>query len=134
MSAGRWIVTSELIRRNAAAAVAMMPIDPAKPLQVEIALHKKKRTNQQNKYLFGVVYPLIAEHLDGWHVGDIHEFMLGEHFGWVEQAGLGVTRTKPLRRSSRLTRAEFSEFVAFIQRFMAERGVFIPDPEPEMVR
>ena len=57
---------------------------------------------------------------------------LGEHFGWETIEGLGKKRLRPLRRSSALTKAEFSEFVGYIQRRAAELGVYIPDPSDEV--
>lgn len=88
----------------------------------------KKRSSSQNAYLWGVAYPVITQHLEGWTGDDVHEFFLGEHFGWQTVEGFGRKRMKPLRRSSGLSTVEFNEHVEFIQRFMAERGVYIPDP------
>lgn len=91
--------------------------------------YKPTRSNQQNRYLWGVVYPTILEKggLEGWDKEDVHELFLGEHFGWETLEGLGKGRIKPIKRSSRLSTEEFSAFVDFIQRYMAERGVYIPD-------
>jgi hypothetical protein len=66
--------------------------------------------------------------LPGWDAEDIHEYMLGECFGWETIAGLGRKRLRPLKRSSVLNKQEFSDFVAFIQRRAAEHGVYIPEP------
>jgi hypothetical protein len=96
--------------------------------KVEIGEHKQTRSNEQNAYLWGVVYEIILQHLEGWTADDVHEFFLGEHYGWAPLEGLGRKRLKPLRRSSKLSTKEFKEHCAFIQRAMAERGVDIPDP------
>jgi hypothetical protein len=96
--------------------------------KVEIGEHKQTRSNEQNAYLWGVVYEIILQHLEGWTADDVHEFFLGEHYGWAPLEGLGRERVKPLRRSSKLSTKEFKEHCAFIQRAMAERGVDIPDP------
>jgi hypothetical protein len=96
--------------------------------KVEIGEHKQTRSNEQNAYLWGVVYETIIQHLQGWTAEDVHEYFLGEHYGWETLDGLGRKRLKPLRRSSRLSTKEFSDHVAFIQRAMAEKGVDIPDP------
>lgn len=90
---------------------------------------KPKRSQSQNRYLFGVVYPALLKHLEGWEAEDVHEFFLGEHFGWETLEGLGRKRVKPIRRSSKLTKQEFSDYIAFIQKRAAEMGVYIPDPE-----
>jgi hypothetical protein len=102
--------------------------DGAKTWKVEIGEHEQTRSNEQNRYLWGVVYPIILASLPGWDADDVHEYFLGEHYGWETLEGLGRKRLKPLRRSSKLSTKEFKEHCAFIQRAMAERGVDIPDP------
>jgi hypothetical protein len=101
--------------------------------RVTIEPFKKTRSSSQNAYLWGAVYPLIikAANLDGWTADDVHEFFLGEHFGWEYHEGFGRKKAKPVRRSSKLSTIEFNEHVEFIQRFMAERGVYVPDPNEE---
>jgi len=97
----------------------------------------KTRSSSQNAYLWGVVYPTILRALGdsdlaGWTADDLHDFFLGEHFGWERVNGFGKTKQRPIRRSSKLSTLEFNEYVAFIQRFMAERGVYVPDPNEPM--
>jgi len=92
---------------------------------------KGKRTEQQNKYLWAIYGDILlsgGEELGGWTKEDLHEFFLGSHFGWQTFAGFGYKRMKPLKRSSHLTKLEFSKYVGFIQRFMSDRGVYIADP------
>jgi hypothetical protein len=103
-----------------------------KPYVLEITEQKQTRSLEQNAYLWGVVYPTIMDTLQGWEADDIHEFFLGEHFGWETMEGLGKKKLKPLKRSSRLSTKEFKEHWEFIQRFMAERGVYIPDPREQV--
>lgn len=123
--------------RSLARVVAFLSsLSKDKAWKVEISEHKRSRSNEQNAYLWGVAYPAILKRLSGWESNDLHEYFLGEHFGWETLEGLGRKRVKPIRRSSKLSTVEFSDFVAFIQRTMAERGVYVPDPgelidEPE---
>lgn len=105
-----------------------LPTD--KPWRVEIKREAKRRSDPQNRYLWGVCYPALCKHLPGWDAEDVHEYMLGEHFGWERAELLGRVKLRPIRRSSKLTKQEFAEFVDFIQRKAAEHGVHIPDPEP----
>jgi len=98
---------------------------------VTVEEYKPRRSTQQNRYLWGVVYPALLAHLDGWEAEDIHEYMLGECFGWETLQGFGRRRLRPMRRSSRMNKQEFSDFVAFIQRKAADMGVFIPDPDQD---
>src|SRR5690606_5667090 len=99
---------------------------------VETRRHAKRRSDMQNRYLWGVCYPSFLRHLDGWTAEDVHEYMLGEHFGWETLEGFGRKRMKPIRRSSKLTTAEFAEYVEFIQRKGAELGLYVPDPNESM--
>jgi hypothetical protein len=89
---------------------------------------KRTRSNEQNAYLWGVVYKSILQHLPGWDADDLHEYFLGECFGWETLEGFGRKRLKPVRRSSRLSTLEFSDYVGFIQRTMAAKGIYVPDP------
>ena len=99
-----------------------------KAWKIEIKEAKPTRSNDQNAYLWGVVYAAILEHLPGWDADDVHEYCLGEWSGWETLEGFGRRRLRPVRRSSKLTTIEFMDYVAFIQRTMAEKGIWIPDP------
>jgi hypothetical protein len=100
-----------------------------KPWKIEIAQYQKRRSDQQNRYLWGVVYPAFLAVLPGWDAEDVHEFLLGEHFGWERLEGMGRTKVKPIKRSSRLTKTEFADYVDYCIRKVAEHGVFVPEPE-----
>lgn len=104
-------------------------LDAGKAWAITIEEKKPKRSEQQNRYLWGVVYAEIAKHLPGWHVDDVHEYMLGEWSGWETLEGMGRKRLRPIRRSSRLNKQEFADYISFIQQKAAEHGVFIPDPQ-----
>jgi hypothetical protein len=96
----------------------------------EITVKRKQRTRStmQNAYLWGVVYAEILKHLPGWDAEDVHEYFLGECFGWEVLEGFGRKRMRPVRRSSKLSTTEFQDYIAYIQQKMAERGVYIADP------
>ncbi len=90
-----------------------------------------RRSQQQNALLW-VLYTEIlkkgGEALRGWAKEDLHEMFLIEHFG-SDEIRLGKRRRlKPKRRSSKLSKMEFSEFVDFIVRYMAEQGVILKLP------
>ena len=103
---------------------------PNKPLAVTVELWKKPRTNQQNAYLWGVVYPAVieggGEALAGWTRDDLHDYFLGECFGWETLEGFGRKRLRPLRRSSTLNKQEFTDYLMFIEAKCAEMGIQIP--------
>jgi len=96
---------------------------------VEVRQVVRSRSQQQNRYLWGICYPAILAHLPGWSAEDVHEYCLGEWSGWEVIEGFGCKRRIPLKRSARLTTTEFSDFVADIQRRMAGHGIYVPDPE-----
>jgi len=91
------------------------------------------RSIQQNRYLWGVCYEIILEQGGlkdaGWRNDDLHQYLLGEHFGWETIEGMGAKRMRPIHRSSTLTKMEFVDYVDFIQEKAAGMGIIIPDPE-----
>jgi hypothetical protein len=103
---------------------------PLARYRVEITEAKPTRSNPQNRYLWGVVYPTILEagHLDRWTKDDLHDYLLGEHFGWELVEGFGSKRKRPIRTSSKLNKQEFTDYVAFVQQRMSEHGIYVPDP------
>jgi hypothetical protein len=110
-------------------------LDPAQSWQISIEAFKPKRSDQQNAFLWGVVYPSIleggGESLRGWTTTDLHEYFLIEAFGSEVIEGFGRKRHKPIRRSSKLTKQEFSDYLALIEAKCAELGIHIPEPNYE---
>jgi len=112
----------------------------AQPLPLEVSSNpwKKTRSNEQNALLFGVVYPPIAEAM-GYTVEDIHEYMLGRHFGWVDAKVPKTPRnpdgleSRPFRTTTRdetgkrnvLSTKDFSKFLDTVERVAAQAGVFV---------
>lgn len=94
-------------------------------------LRKSRRTTEQNALLWALYDDILergGELLGGWTKDDLHEYFLGEHFGWEVHEALGMKRQKPMRRSSRLTKTEFGQYIDFIVRRMAEHGVVLKLP------
>ena len=114
----------------------MLPDDSA--WLVEIKRHARRRSDQQNRYLNGVAYKMLSD-ATGYERDDISEYLCGQYFGWKDKRVPGrkivqiPARTTTVGydgRRSVLTSAEFSDYVEFVQRFGAEHGVYIPDPDP----
>ena len=104
------------------------------PIPFSLTIKKgAQRTTSQNAYLWGVAYKTIlesaGESLAGWRAEDLHEYFLGECFGWERLKGFDRTRLRPLHRSSTMTKTEFSEYVLLVQQKAAELGIYIPDPD-----
>ncbi len=94
-------------------------------------LRKSRRTNNQNALLWALYEDALrigGETLGGWSRDDLHEFALGSYFGWEQHDALGMKRLKPKRRSSRLTKVEFADFVDNFVRQMAEHGIVLHLP------
>jgi hypothetical protein len=92
---------------------------------------RRRRTNDQNALLWALysdALKLGGEALGGWTTDDIHEYMLGEYHGWDRLEAFGRVRMKPKKRSSKLTKQEFSDFVEFVVRKFAEYGVVLELP------
>ena len=114
----------------------LMRLPQDKAWRVSVTEQKRRRTSQQNRFLFGYVYPTILEQggeaLRGWTAADLHELFLLEHFGSETLEGFGRKRLKPLKRSAKLNTQEFSDFVAYIQRRAAELGIYVEDPDSSL--
>ena len=107
-----------------------LPTNKAWAVTVEV--WKKPRTHPQNNFLWGVAYPAIleggGEALRGWTRDDLHDYFLGECFGWETLEGFGRKRMRPLKRSSALTKQEFSDYLLFLEARCADMGIVIPEP------
>ena len=99
---------------------------------IEVKDGKPTRTMAQNNYLWSAYQQILdqgGEAMGGWTKDDLHEFFLIQHFGADVKEMFGKKRLKPKQRSSRLNKQEFTDLIATIQQFMAERGVVIADPD-----
>lgn len=119
-------------------ASSLLPQDGARCVGRYIALdklreiiRKARRSNDQNA-LAWVLYQQIldrgGEAMRGWSTQDLHDFFLIQHFGADKIEAFGMKRLKPKRRSSRLTKSEFSDYLETIVRFMGEQGVVLDMP------
>lgn len=99
----------------------------------------RKRSAEQNAWLWGIALPLIAESCgyDDHEHERLHYDLLAIRFGTVEVAPAlpGVpSRVMPTRTSSHLTTKEFAEYMEWLVRYAAEpgnlceRGIVIPLP------
>jgi hypothetical protein len=116
-----------------AVATMVAAIDRNKAWCITVEPWKRKRTDAQNRFLWGVAYPMILEQggetLGGWTRDDLHDYFLGECFGWEVLEGFGRKRMRPLKRSSTLTKQEFTDYLMFIESKCLDMGMG-PLPEP----
>lgn len=112
------------------------------PLEVSAKAWKKERTHPQNAYLFGVCYPAIAEQM-GYTVDDLHEWVCGTFFGWVDRKCPKTPRNPegvesvPFRTTTRdengkrnvMDAKAFGELLeTVVFRAAAQCGAYIPEP------
>lgn len=84
--------------------------------------YRKTRSLQQNKYLWGVVYPIFAEHL-GYEREELHDAMRMLFLRRHEEKFVTVASTTSLNT------LEMTEYIENIRRLAAEDNCYIPDPE-----
>ena len=115
-----------------AVSVLVRDLTPDKAWSVTIEEVKPRRSDAQNAFLWGVVYPSIleggGEALKGFRATDLHEWFLGDMWGWETLEGFGRKRMRPVRRSSTMTKQEFSDYIAFIEQKALDMGIVIPEP------
>jgi hypothetical protein len=96
--------------------------------------YRLKRSNPQNDYLWALYDFIIRRggvEMEGWTKDDLHEYFLQQHFGSRIITFMGDKKRVPMRRSSRLNKQEFTDYLESILRFMADRGVYLPSPEDD---
>ena len=106
---------------------------------LEIIWRTPRRSNQQNRYLWGVVYKTLSEGLSDLHKERItpdHCHALCKKYFMPKLEIPGIKKlvdmsTTELCRSG--NEESFQDYVLQIQQLAAERGIYIPDPnEPPM--
>jgi len=121
----------------AALVATIQALSSAKVWHVEIKAYRKTRSNEQNRALWGLAYPILRD-ATGSSVNECHKYMLEEYFGRVEYTIFGRIETRPARTTTTgyegedntLSTEEFARFFDFIQQRAAENNIAIPDPDP----
>lgn len=107
-------------------------VTPDKAWSITVEEVKARRSDAQNAFLWGVVYPSFleggGEALKGFRATDLHEWFLGDMWGWETLEGFGRKRMRPVRRSSTMTKQEFSDYISFIEQKALDMGIVIPEP------
>ena len=79
------------------------------------------RSNEQNRYLWGIVYKTIAD-FTGHSVDDLHAHFTREFL--IEK----VTLIKVYRSTTSLDKKEFGEYIERIKQWALNFNLIIPDP------
>lgn len=91
---------------------------------------KKDRSNNQNRYYWGVVVNELSEHT-GFTPDEVHE-ILKHKFLWkvlFVKAKSGTDKVLVGKSTAQLTTAEFENFMRDVRQWASiELGVWIPEP------
>ena len=107
-----------------------------KEIEITVSRKKKKRTNPQNRYYFGVVIPMIRAGMKGMgdivDVTEVHDSM---RWRFLKQQRIDESTGELLYEfalsTTQLDTVGFTEYIEHCRRFAAEfLGIDIPDPEP----
>jgi hypothetical protein len=98
-----------------------------KKVSVTIENLRSHRSLQQNRYLWGVVYPIIAE-ATGYTVNELHEWARAQYLKPRVIEVAGMTRNVT-RSTTELSKGEMVEYVDELIRLGAELGYHVPSPE-----
>ena len=100
------------------------------PVQLVLKRRESQRSLDQNAWIWGVAYPVLAEALgyDLHEHEDLHYALVAKCFG--EHFDKRVGAMVPNRRSSKLSTKEFSEYMEWLVRFGAMEcgGIVVPLP------
>lgn len=100
-----------------------------KDVDVIVKVHRNQRSLDQNAWHWGIAVPIIADALgyDKDEHDELHYALVAKCFGTHADARLGAD--VPNVRSSKLTTAQFSEFMEWEVRWAAkEHGIIVPLP------
>ncbi|RYZ34447.1 MAG: hypothetical protein EOP49_34525 [Sphingobacteriales bacterium] len=106
-----------------------------KDIRIRFQEKKKKRSNNQNSYYWGIMVPMVRRAINdlGHHLSeeDTHEF-LKSRFN-AQQIELTEGHYIDIPASTKgLTTIEFNEYKERIQQFASEMlGIYIPDPNEQ---
>lgn len=123
----------------------LLKLDPSTFWKLELSERKRIRTDAQNAYLWAVPNKMISE-VTGYEADEVHEYLCGQYWGWKDKRVPKTPRNPkgfesvPIRTTTKnadgkrsvLSTTEFADYVAFVQRFAAQKlNLVIPDPFTE---
>lgn len=120
-------------------------LDTDKQWLVTVTNLKGTRSDAQNAYLNGVCYRLLGDAI-GYERDEVSEFCCGTYWGWkdkkvpkkpsnpsgIESVPVRTTTTDENGQRAVLSKTEFAEYVGWLQRFAAGKGIHIPDPVEQL--
>ena len=93
--------------------------------EVELVVRKwrKKRTDKQNRYYWGVVIPILCESF-GYSNEEMHEALK-----WKFLKNRKSDKLVTVKSTAGLSTIGFNNYVDGIVRWSAQEGIVIPDPD-----
>ena len=134
----RTSVTNGKLTRNRNLILDAINSYEGKDVLISFEKIKKKRSNQQNAFYWGIVIVIIKSCLkstgNNLSENDVHDLLrlkfLKETISIKEETGEVIERVKS---TTELTTSQFMDYIAEIQQFAAEYfDVIIPDPNEEI--
>lgn len=110
-----------------------------KAIQLTVERKRKRRSPEQNRYYWGVVITILAHSFKEWNPDlivthdDVHEWAKERFLPMITDLEIFEMETpegkKEIRRTTtRLTTAQFMDYILLIQEWAAEYSLYIPDP------
>jgi len=98
-----------------------------KKIQVIVRKYKTSRSNEQNRYYWGVVVKILADSF-GYDPEEMHEALKWE---FLKKKGVKIPT---VISTTKLTTTQFQNYVEKVQRWASvEHGIIIPDPHEVLV-
>jgi len=104
--------------------VALVQRLEGKEVELTLRRYRRQRSPNQNRYLHGVVIPLLAEHC-GY---DAEEMKTALKLRFLRNADGEVKELPRVRSTADLSTAEMTEFIDRIRQLASEIGCSIPSP------
>lgn len=98
-----------------------------KEVEVTVSQKGRKRSERQNKYLWGVVYKLLSDYF-GYTTDEMHELMK-QKFAPKKEVKMGNEIMLIPCSTTELLTTNFNDYLDQIKQFGAENNIIIPDPE-----
>jgi hypothetical protein len=118
-----FILKNDQIKQNAINAVKSAPLGQ----EIIIQDASTKRTDQQNRYLWGVCYKMIADASTG-DKDHVHADYAGRGLGFDIISIDGADYLRPYSTKN-LSKSDFADYVAFVKKkAYGDLGFIIPDP------
>lgn len=124
LSNGHWAG----VQREVARMINAGEINPDAGYMLYLTDGRVVRSRSQNNYYWGVVVKVFAEAC-GMESDEVHSIFKRMFAGYEMRPFPGGKRRKVEKSTTRMVKAEFSNYIEKCIAFCSEHGVFIPSPD-----